>query len=441
MTKQELIDEVLANILTGGRRTTAARTRSVFFDLIDSLVVAPSYPFQFPTSGPNVDDVLKFNGTNYVWSPGGGSGGGFLALDGSNSPTNDIDWDYNSILNLFSLEGDGMALSMEDGEFFDDDMDIFFSANLRRLYNKAGTNVFDFDTNIKLGTSLDVGSNKITSGTRAIDLVNSELEASNGNPTVLWQSCQLLLDNGQSSVHWADRELFGTWTSDGLFRLKSSLQLLDTTYKTALSVASASVLGFGVVGSEFTSFQFGDIVGRNGIRLNGAVSGNPVIIEALGVDTNIGIDIDSKGNSNIRLRTGGANRITVGQTVTTVSNILTCSSNLNANGTFAINAGLRITNSIATIPTNGGSTTVSNNITTVYINPASVIASHTYNLASDAVLSDGTTTSFTCSVNGITSLTINPGAGSSISGALTSITAGEGATYRYHKATTTWHRI
>jgi len=129
-----------------------------------------------------------------------------------------------------------------------------------------------------LGT-LDMSDNPIVSGNNSIKTEIAQLQVSN-----------------VAYLDWLNRRLLG-----GSWGIESALQILDTTYKTAISAAS-SVLGFGTTGSEFTSFDFGNASTRNGLRISGAASGSAVSTEAQGVDANIDYNIATKGTGAINIQ-------------------------------------------------------------------------------------------------------------------------------------------
>lgn len=89
-----------------------------------------------------------------------------------------------------------------------------------------------------------------------------------------------------------------------------------------------------------------------------------------------------------------------------------------------------------TAPVAGGTTTMSNTARRTILNPAGVLA--TYTLVMPAAPQDGQLCTFS-STQSITALTLNPNAGQSIVGAVTTLGAGTSRTYIYRATDTTWY--
>jgi hypothetical protein len=120
----------------------------------------------------------------------------------------------------------------------------------------------------------------------------------------------------------------------GNVQLGANLLIADSlTQKTALSVPSTGVLGIGVVGSEFTSFDFGNATTRNGLRINGAASGSAVTMLTQGVDAHINLDMDTKGaNSFVRFNINGTQRFAVGNTSISTNVLFSTQNSITQNG-------------------------------------------------------------------------------------------------------------
>jgi hypothetical protein len=211
----------------------------------------------------------------------------------------------------------------------------------------------------------------------------------------------------------------------------ASLQVLDSTYKTAISAAS-SVLGFGTTGSEFTSFDFGNATTRNGFKFTGAASGSDCRFEVLGVDTNIQLDIITKGSGSVRFaNAAGTTRFTVGASITSAANHA-------FSGRISMNADV-IMSVTYIIPVNGGSTVLGVSVSGTNFEPAALIASHTITMPASPTNNQIYTIS--SGAFGITSVTHNPNTGQTLLGALTTLPANFGAAWRYRTSNTTWYRL
>jgi hypothetical protein len=90
-------------------------------------------------------------------------------------------------------------------------------------------------------------------------------------------------------------------------------------------------------------------------------------------------------------------------------------------------------------PTNGASLTLSAIYSTVILEPAGSLTSLTVTMPTGVY--DGQRLTIAGATNGITGITHNAGAGQTLKGALTSLTADTGATWMYRVATTTWYRL
>lgn len=178
----------------------------------------------------------------------------------------------------------------------------------------------------------------------------------------------------------------------------------------------------------------------NWLQVSNSISGNPVRWEAVGSDTNVGITATTKGTGAMLLQVGGTTRVNIGNASITLVVSTTCNASLTAN--TAIISGGRMMEQGAqnTTPTNGGSTPILTTVSVVNIDPAGVIASHTYTLPA-STLNDGTVITLTCGQNGVTALTLNGGDGTTVVGAITTISAGQFAKYRYRSSTATYYRI
>jgi len=90
-------------------------------------------------------------------------------------------------------------------------------------------------------------------------------------------------------------------------------------------------------------------------------------------------------------------------------------------------------------PTNGASLTLSAIYSTVVLEPASSLTSLTVTMPTGVY--DGQRLTISGATNGITGITHNAGAGQTLKGGLTALTANTGATWMYRVANTTWYRL
>lgn len=275
--------------------------------------------------------------------------------------------------------------------------------------------------------NLNINSNQITNA-NAVSGGSTTLDLLNGNWK--WLSVE--------SVNASERRLknaSGTQTLDWDLRTFTS----DWTFNAKARFASGQGIG-DANGNYLIDFPSTIASAVNNLRVSNAISGNPVLMDAVGSDTNVGLTVNTKGTGSMLLQVGGSTRLNIANTSITLQVSTTCNATLT--GTTALVSGGRYQSQGEqnTVPTNGGSTTILTSVEVVNIDPASVISSHTYTLPA-STLNNGTEITLTCGQNGITSLTLNGGAGTTVVGAITSISAGESVRYRYRSATATYYRI
>ncbi len=290
------------------------------------------------------------------------------------------------------------------------------------LNAKASLTGFTMSGNIAMGGN-DITGVDLISGTNSIDFTNGWIYS--GATISIDFATRNLVDTGfNNTLNWQSRQLLGgDWTVINKLR-----------FATGQAIADAN-------GNNLIGFPTTIASAVNWLQVSNSISGNPVLLTALGSDTNVGIRFLSKGTGNIFFFTDGVERMGIANSVISISNSLTVTGTGTFNGAFISAASFRRTGNQNTTPTNGGSTTISNTVSTVTIDPAGVIASHTYTLPTDALTNDGQEIVLTCRQNGVTALTLNAGSGSTIVNAITTISAGQFARYWYRKAVTTWYRI
>ncbi|CAB4142438.1 hypothetical protein UFOVP1414_58 [uncultured Caudovirales phage] len=89
---------------------------------------------------------------------------------------------------------------------------------------------------------------------------------------------------------------------------------------TGLFNPAAGALGVAILGAEAMRVVGGsDVVNR--VEVTGVASANPVLIAAAGSDTNIQLNISSKGTSNISLRTGGNQQVLIINTTSATNSV------------------------------------------------------------------------------------------------------------------------
>lgn len=90
------------------------------------------------------------------------------------------------------------------------------------------------------------------------------------------------------------------------------------------------------------------------------------------------------------------------------------------------------------VGTDGGSSTISLNISSFYLNPAGTLS--TYTITMPAAPFDGQIVRITSS-QVVTTLTVSANSGQTITAPLTAFTVGGFATWQYHSATSNWNRV
>lgn len=85
--------------------------------------------------------------------------------------------------------------------------------------------------------------------------------------------------------------------------------------------------------------------------------------------------------------------------------------------------------------------TVANTTRTLIADYGSLQATATYTLPASTSLVNGQEVRFGAGTNGVTALTLSAGSGTSITGAIASLTVGQSAVYQYVTASTTWYRV
>lgn len=111
---------------------------------------------------------------------------------------------------------------------------------------------------------------------------------------------------------------------------------------------------------------------------------------------------------------------------------------VDANGNLIMGAGMIDRSASVQSPTTGFSITIANNTSTLLLTPAGTLASGTITMPSAPA--DKQVVRF-CSSQAVTSLTVSPNSGQSISNAPTSAAPGQGFSFVYNLATTSWLRL
>lgn len=111
---------------------------------------------------------------------------------------------------------------------------------------------------------------------------------------------------------------------------------------------------------------------------------------------------------------------------------------VDANGNVVMGAGMIDKSASVQSPTTGFTITFANNTATLILTPAGTLASGTITMPSAPA--DKMVVRFSSSQS-ITTLTVSPNSGQSISNAPTAAVPGQGFSFIYNLATTTWLRL
>ncbi len=111
---------------------------------------------------------------------------------------------------------------------------------------------------------------------------------------------------------------------------------------------------------------------------------------------------------------------------------------VDSNGNIVVNAGIVDRSASVQSPTTGFGITIGNNTRTLVLTPAGTLAAGTITMPSAPV--DKAIVRFSSS-QAITALTVSPNAGQSIMNAPTTANPGQGFSFIYNLATTTWLKL
>lgn len=145
--------------------------------------------------------------------------------------------------------------------------------------------------NIVMGGNDITGIDDITGGSGNIKLTSGTFNWSSDNRINI-ASHELVANGGLSQLDWFNRIFYFDWRFNAKARFASGQAIADAN------------------GNNLIGFPATIASAVNWLQVSNAISGNPVLLTALGSDTNIGINYNTKGtgthlfNANIRFASG-----------------------------------------------------------------------------------------------------------------------------------------
>jgi hypothetical protein len=302
----------------------------------DINLISHGYTAKLPSSAPGTNTYLKYDGTNYVWASasGGGTTTNSLSVDNSSLQLNSGTTFDGSAAKTISVKALGITNAMLAGSIADGKLasSYLYADGTRALTGDWGVGTFSI-TGIKsfaisgtagagygefiaqssapsapsvAGFRLSAGSTGNFGWTKNDGGTDTFRRSFSGtltsNRVFTWQDLSYTVAGLDIAQSWTAQQTF-----TGSATQVATLQLLDTTYKDALTIASGNNLR---IGAGFTALTIAPTtISTSGIVLNsGSVTWQPS--GAVVIRSTAAADIFQVGNStNITITSGTRNII------------------------------------------------------------------------------------------------------------------------------------